>query len=110
MINEKGKRYEFGSTGAVISIIEESSGPQNSRVSIALKGSKSAGTKDDVPKIYGLHTSNLVDMKFGLHNFFPRTKSSVKQEVGVITKKEKLFCNVSLDDFISKYHLLAKKC
>ena len=44
--------YEFGSAGAVCSI-EESSGPQNPRVSIVLKASKSAGAKGDVTKIYG---------------------------------------------------------
>ena len=44
-------RLEFGSAGAVCSI-EESSGPQNLRVSIVLKASKSAGAKGDVPKIY----------------------------------------------------------
>ena len=38
--------------GAVCSI-EESSGPQNPRVPIVLKASKSAGAKGDVPKIYG---------------------------------------------------------
>ena len=38
--------------GAVYSI-EETSGPQNLQVSIVLKASKSAGAKDDVPKIYG---------------------------------------------------------
>ena len=44
--------WEFGSSGAVFSI-EESSGPQNPLVSIVLRASKSAGAKDDVPKIYG---------------------------------------------------------
>ena len=43
-------RYEFGSAGAFCSI-KESSGPQNQRVHIVLKGSKSAGVKGDVPKI-----------------------------------------------------------
>ena len=33
--------------------IEVSSGPQNLRVSIVLKASKSAGATGDVPKIYG---------------------------------------------------------
>ena len=45
-------RWEFGSAGAVCSI-EESSGPQNLRVSIVLKASRSASTKGDVPSIYG---------------------------------------------------------
>ena len=44
--------YEFGPADAVYSI-EESSGPQNLRVSILLKASKSVGAKGDVPKIYG---------------------------------------------------------
>ena len=44
--------HAFGSAGAVCSI-KESSGPQNQRVHIVLKASKSAGAKGDVPKIYG---------------------------------------------------------
>ena len=47
----QGMRQEFGSVGAVCSI-EESSGPQNLRVSIVLKASKSAGAKGDIPKTY----------------------------------------------------------
>ncbi len=43
---------KFRSADAVYSI-EESSGPQNPRVSIELKAYKSAGAKSDVPKIYG---------------------------------------------------------
>ena len=38
--------------GAVCSI-KESSGPQNQRVHLVLKASKSAGAKGDVPKISG---------------------------------------------------------
>jgi hypothetical protein len=48
----QGIFYGFGSAGAVFSI-EERSGPQNLRVSIVLKASKSAGAKGDVSKIYG---------------------------------------------------------
>ena len=44
-------RLEFGSVGAVYSI-EERSKPQNLRVSIILKASKSAGAKGDGPKFY----------------------------------------------------------
>ena len=42
----------FGSAGAVCSI-KESCGPQNQRVHIVLKASKSACAKGDVPKICG---------------------------------------------------------
>ena len=45
-------RYEFGSAGAVRSI-KESSGPQNQRVHLVLKASKSAGAKGDVPEVCG---------------------------------------------------------
>ena len=44
--------YEFGPADAVYSI-EESSGPQNLRVSMVLIASKSGGAKGDVAKIYG---------------------------------------------------------
>ena len=48
----KGMRYDFGSAGAICSI-KESSGPQNQRVHIVLKASKSSGAKGDVLKICG---------------------------------------------------------
>ena len=41
-VARQGMRQEFGSAGAVCSI-KESSGPQNQRVHIVLKASKSAG-------------------------------------------------------------------
>ena len=44
--------YDFGSAGAVFSI-KESSAPQNQRVHIVLKASKSAGAKGDVPEVCG---------------------------------------------------------
>ena len=46
----QGMHYEFGSAGTGCSI-KESSGPQNQRVHIVLKASKSAGAKGDAPKI-----------------------------------------------------------
>ena len=45
----QGMRQEFGSAGAVCSK-KDISGPQNQRVHIVLKTSKSAGAKGDVPK------------------------------------------------------------
>jgi len=43
---------ELGSAGAVCSI-KENYEPQNQRVHIVLKASKSAGAKGDIPKICG---------------------------------------------------------
>ena len=46
-----GTQQEFESAGAVYST-EESSGPQNLKISIVLKASKSAGAKGYVSKSY----------------------------------------------------------